>query len=334
MSPAIALLPDRALIRVEGPDWRPFLHNLLTHDIEALEVGRLRYAALLTPQGRLLHDLFVLAEQTGSLLDVAATARAPLIKRLTLYKLRAKVTIEPAEGAVHAAWSTSPSPEPASLSRELALAGEDSREAAGGGRPAEGGGADAASWPPLSASPTSPPAARERDAGLHAPDAAWSPDPRLPDLGSRSLAYTGPTTAAHDAYDAHRLTLGVPDPALDARETDYPLELDLDLLNAIDFKKGCFIGQETTSRMKRRGAIKTRAVPIAFEGPPPPFGTEILAGDLRAGEVRSGRDGRAMAVIRLDRAVEGALAATDRPVRLDPPPWLASLLGLTSYLFT
>ncbi|MBW3616247.1 MAG: folate-binding protein [Proteobacteria bacterium] len=266
----IAALSERALIRVGGPDWRPFLHNLLTHDIEGLAPGTIRFTALLTPQGRLLHDLFVHAGESGAVLDVAATGRDGLLKRLTLYKLRAKVGLEPMQGAVHAAW----------------------------GRPPSQGG--------------------------------WARDPRLPDLGWRSAAYPGPTTAAADDYDAHRLSLGVPDPALDGRDTDYPIELDFDLLNGIDFKKGCFIGQEITSRMKRRGAIKTRAVPLGPRGRTPPPGAEVLSGELRAGEVRSGRDGRAIALLRLDRAQGGALTAGARPVRLDPPPWLADSLGLTS----
>ena len=102
----------------------------------------------------------------------------------------------------------------------------------------------------------------------------------------------------------------------------YPIEADFDLLNGIDFQKGCFVGQETTSRMKRRGAIKTRMLPIAFEGPPPPSGTEVLAGELRAGEVLSGRDGRAMALLRLDR-IEGAeLTADGRPVAGRAPAWM------------
>ena len=113
---------------------------------------------------------------------------------------------------------------------------------------------------------------------------------------------------------------GVPDAADFAPDSDYPIECDLDLLNAIDFQKGCFIGQETTSRMKRRGTIKTRLVPIVFKGPPPPFGAEILNGDLRAGEVRSGLDGRAMALLRLDR-MSGALRIGDREARADPPTW-------------
>ena len=129
--------------------------------------------------------------------------------------------------------------------------------------------------------------------------------------------------AGEDAYDAHRLALGVPDPARDCEpDRTFPLEADADLLNAIDFHKGCYIGQETTSRMKRRSAVKTRMVPIVFDGPAPPFGAPVQTeGGLRAGEALSGRDGRALALLRLDRAVSGPLVCDGRPVTLDIPPW-------------
>jgi folate-binding protein YgfZ len=129
--------------------------------------------------------------------------------------------------------------------------------------------------------------------------------------------------AGEDAYDAHRLALGVPDPARDCEpDKTFPLEADYDLLNAIDFHKGCYIGQETTSRMKRRSAVKTRMAPLTFDGPAPPRGTPVETADgLRAGEVLTGRDGRALALLRLDRAVSGPLACAGRPVTLDTPPW-------------
>ena len=125
------------------------------------------------------------------------------------------------------------------------------------------------------------------------------------------------------AYDRHRLALGVPDPDRDCpAETTYPIEANFDLLGGIDFRKGCFVGQETTSRMKRRGAIKTRMLPIAFEGEAPAFGAEVLAGDRRAGEVLSGQDGRAIALLRLDR-IEGAELSVDgRAVAVERPGYL------------
>lgn len=255
----IARLPSRAVIAVSGPDWRSFLQGLLTQDVETIAPGELRFAALLTPQGKLLYDLFVAGLKDGALLDVAAEHRDAILTRLTLYRLRAKVTLEASDRPVLAIWG-----------------------------------------------------------GETADDYV---DPRLPGLGAR--AYDDrPATADEDAYEAHRLALGVPGPADWGSETTYPIEADFDLMAGIDFKKGCFVGQETTSRMKRRGTIKNRMLPIAFEGPAPAFGAEVLAGELRAGEVLSGRDGRAMALLRLDR-IEGAELTVDgRPVSVERPDWL------------
>jgi len=260
-------LPDRALLRVSGPDWRSFLQGLITQDVETLAPGELRFAALLTPQGRLLYDLFLFGEADGALLDVDADARDALKARLSIYRLRAKVSIEAVDGGIYALW--------------------------GGERP-----------PP-----------------------PWAHDPRLEALGWRAAGALAPPPGAveieAEAYHVHRLALGVPDPARDApADRTYPIEANFDLLNGIDFRKGCFVGQETTSRMKRRGTVRTRMAPIAFDGPPPPAGSEILAGELRAGETLTGAAGRVMAVLRLDRLSAGPLTVEGRPVRAMLPDWL------------
>lgn len=260
-TPITARLTSRAVIAVSGSDWRSFLQGLLTQDVETLAPGELRFAGLLTPQGKLLHDLFVAGTDDGALLDVQADQRDALIQRLTIYRLRAKVTLEASDRPVLAVFGGE-------------VAGE----------------------------------------GLYA-------DPRLPTLGAR--AYDDrPADADEDAYDAHRLALGVPGPADWGQERTYPIEANFDLLAGIDFKKGCFVGQETTSRMKRRGTIKNRMLPITFDGPPPPFGAEVLAGELRAGEVASGRDGQALALLRLDRIDGADLTVEGRPVRVERPGWL------------
>ncbi len=91
----IARLDDRAIIAVTGPEARPFLQGLITNDIETVAPTRAIYAALLTPQGKILFD-FLIAEGDGALLlDCARASRDALAKRLSMYKLRAKVTIEP-----------------------------------------------------------------------------------------------------------------------------------------------------------------------------------------------------------------------------------------------
>ena len=270
MTAKLSHLRSRALISVRGPDWRGFLQGLLTQDVETLAEGECRYGALLTPQGRLLYDMFLFGEAGGGgvLLDVPASERHAVAQRLSLYRLRAKVEIGLAEGGVFALWD------------------------------------------------------------VEAPGAGWAADPRLAELGWRTTGLEAPMVAGaeevdEDAYEARRLALGASDAYRDGlQDKTYPVEANLDLLNGIDFKKGCFVGQETTSRMKRRGQIRTRLVPILFEGAAPAPGTEVLAGELRAGQVAGGREGRALALLRLDRLAAGPLSVDGRPARADPPDWM------------
>jgi folate-binding protein YgfZ len=267
-----APLKSRSLIALAGPDWRDFLQGLLSQDVETLAVGEARFGALLTPQGRLLYDLFVVGRDEGCWLDVLAEHRAAIMQRLTMYRLRAKVEIAADETAVSILY---------------------------------GGEAE--------------------------PGPGWARDPRLPALGWRGYGATAPAGAAiadEAARDAAKLRLGVPGPSDWGSDKTYPIEANFDLLNGIDFKKGCFVGQETTSRMKRRGQIKSRMLPIAFEGPAPAPGAEVLAGELRAGEVLSGGDGRAMALLRLDRAEGQSLTVDGRKVTVERPAWFLEALGV------
>jgi folate-binding protein YgfZ len=86
-------LPGRAVLAVTGPEAAHFLHNLLTADIEHLSEGAATYAALLSPQGKILSDMLVLRRGDGFLLDCAAVQLPDLRKRLALYRLRAAVEI-------------------------------------------------------------------------------------------------------------------------------------------------------------------------------------------------------------------------------------------------
>ena len=86
-------LPGRSILAVRGPDSAHFLHTLLTADVEGLAEGQASYAALLSPQGKILSDMLVLRQGDGFLIDCAASQRADLLKKLTLYRLRAKVEI-------------------------------------------------------------------------------------------------------------------------------------------------------------------------------------------------------------------------------------------------
>jgi tRNA-modifying protein YgfZ len=114
MSKRAAFLADRGVVSVSGADAAGFLQGLLTNDVEKLAPGEARYAALLTPQGKILFDLIVVrAPDAGGpvfLIDCGAAQAADLAKRLGFYKLRAKVAIadESASRAVAAFWGGEP----------------------------------------------------------------------------------------------------------------------------------------------------------------------------------------------------------------------------------
>lgn len=86
-------LTDRAVIRIAGADAHHFLQNLVTADIEKVDEQKAGYAALLTPQGKILFDFLIYRTDDGYLLDVAKETAAELLKRLTFYRLRAKVEL-------------------------------------------------------------------------------------------------------------------------------------------------------------------------------------------------------------------------------------------------
>jgi folate-binding protein YgfZ len=251
-----AVLSDRAALRVSGDEAPHFLHNLVTSSVEGLQPGRAAYGALLTPQGKIISDFFVLRAEDGFLLDVPAGRLEELKKRLTLYKLRAKVTIAPEDLAVVAAW--------------------------GGALP------------------------------------SGYADPRLPALGRRaflpksgvetSLKAAGLEVKSEDDFHAHRVAHGVPEGGRDFQFDDaFPHEADMDQFGGVDFKKGCYIGQEVVSRTQHRATARTRVVPVRISGAAQ-SGAEIIAGEKTIGTLGSVSGARGLATIRIDRA-DDALAA-------------------------
>ncbi len=86
-------LPDRGVVAVDGPDAVEFLQGLVTSDVAGLAQSQARYAALLTPQGKILFDFLIVRVAAGFYLDVAGSLSADLAKRLKFYKLRAKVDV-------------------------------------------------------------------------------------------------------------------------------------------------------------------------------------------------------------------------------------------------
>ena len=261
-----ATLSDRGLVRVGGTEAKSFLQGLVTNDILTLVPGEARYAALLTPQGKIIVDFLVTEAATekdgGLFLDCPGALAADLVKRLSLYRLRAKIALADASDPfrVTVAW-----------------------------------GVGAQAWQP--------------DGAV----AAFS-DPRKAGLGRRFIvpaasSIADRSTDAAVLYEAHRIALGVPKGGEDFTYGEtFPHDANLDLLHGLDFKKGCYIGQEVVSRVEHRGTARKRIVRVHFKGAPPPPGSEITAGEVALGTMGSAQAGTGLAMIRTDRAEEAISA--------------------------
>ena len=123
-------------------------------------------------------------------------------------------------------------------------------------------------------------------------------DPRLPALGHRQI--TDEAIESSGDYNAHRLSLGVPDREWDFETCSrFPADVNMDLLNGVNFSKGCFVGQEVVSRMKRMTTVRKRLRGIVLSGTAQ-VGDVIRAGEKKIGEVLHIHGNMGMGLIRID----------------------------------
>ena len=241
---------ERTVFRITGDDARDFLQGLVTNDVGRLSGGAV-WAALLSPQGKYLADFILVPEGDAILLDVATPLAAGLSQRLSLYRLRSKVVIEPTD--IQVARGLGPTPE-----------------------------------------------------GAFA-------DPRHAAMGWR--AYDG---RAGEAFDdtAIRVAHCIPETGIELIPNDsYPLETGFERLNGVDFRKGCYVGQEVTARMKHKTELRKGLASVSIEGSAP-VGTDILTEDGKvAGTLFSQSGDQAIAYLRFDRA-KGDMRAGDATVRM------------------
>lgn len=241
---------ERRILRVSGPDAEHFLQGLVTNDVTKLKDG-LVYTALLTPQGKYRADFFLVPSGEDILIDVAADLVDDLVRALTLYKLRSKVSIDETGIAV----------------------------SRGTGTPPEGAFAD----------------------------------PRDPRMGWRG--YAGQPGEEAD-WDALRVAACVPESGIELTPDTFILEAGFGRLNGVDFRKGCYVGQEVTARMKHKTELRKGLATVEVEGDAP-VGTGILSGEKQAGTLYTQADGHGIAYLRFDRAGE-EMRAADATVRYTP----------------
>lgn len=290
------LIESRGLVTVGGADRVAFLQGLISNDIRRVAPDRAIWAALLTPQGKYLHDFFITEIGGTFFLDCERDRLMDLGQRLSRYKLRAKVDLGIADGHIVAVL-----PGRTALGRA--------------GLPAEPGAARAVSGGVLYVDP------RLAEAGARAV---------LPKEGGESaLQALGFAPGQFADYERLRLEYGLPDGSRDlVVEKAILLESNFDELHGVDWGKGCYMGQELTARTKYRGLVKKRLVPVDIAGDAPPPGTQVLMGEKDAGEMRTALDGKGIALLRLERleqalSGDGVLKAGAATLTPRKPDWAA-----------
>ena len=227
----VITLEDRGFIQVGGPEAKVFLQNIVTNDLEKVTDNSTLFSSILTPQGKYLFEFFILKLKDGYLLECEKKATDEIIKLLNFYKFRSKVDfLDLTEKYVAAVIS---------LEKFKEINGSN-----------------------LSIGST----ASYRDDPVYI-------DPRNDRLGAKiisklenihlTIKKLNLKIADKNKYYNKSFELGIPQTNLNKlKEKIFGIENNLDELNGIDFKKGCYVGQENTSRIKLRNKLRRRILPV------------------------------------------------------------------------
>ena len=231
----IFILKDRGIVYISGEDAKNFLQNIITNDINKVTYTYSCFSSLLTPQGKYLFDFIVVKHKQGYFLDCELNQVENLISKLGIYKLKSKVEI----------LNLSNEFQVAVISREKFLTLDNSKN--------------------------------EEGHTIIYRDDPFFVDPRNKSLGARviinleklymSIKKLGLKLADSNKYYEISHKLGVAQVnTKNLQENLFGLECNFEKLNGIDFKKGCYIGQENTARMKLKNKLRRTLLPVSFKG--------------------------------------------------------------------
>ena len=249
----IFFLKDRGVIFINGNDAKEFLQNIVTNDINKANDTSSCFASLLTPQGKYLFDFIIVKHKNGYFLDCEKKQLDKLVDKLNIYKLNSNIEI-------------------LNLSNEfeVAVISKDKFLSLNGSKDIEGN-------------------------TLKYNNDTVILDPRLKSLGGRIIANLEKLTLSlknlglkiensKKYYDlSHKL--GIPQiNTIDLQEKIFGLECNFEELNGIDFKKGCYVGQENTARMKLKNKLRRKLVPLKSDKKLK-AGSDVNYKDIKIGKV-------------------------------------------------
>ena len=238
----VYILDDRAILYINGEDAKEFLQNLISNDINKVSDVNSCFSSLLTPQGKFLYEFIIVKHKSGYLLDCEKPQAEELFKQLSLYKLRSKVEILNLSNEFVVA----------AFSHEKFLTFDEAKDQPGY-------------------------TIKYREDPIFL-------DPRNKDLGARliinleklylSLKKLDLNNANLKEYYSLSHSLGiVPKDLNKLKDKLFGIECNFEELNGIDFKKGCYVGQENTARIKLKNKLSKRLFPI-----------NVINGKLHEGE--------------------------------------------------
>ena len=239
----VYIIEDRSIIFINGLDCRSFLQNIITNDINKVTEERSCFASLLTPQGKFLYDFLIIKHKNGYFFDCEKTQADELIKQLSIYKLNSKVEIMNLSNEFVVA----------SISHDRFMQFDQAKDQSG--------------------------------FTLKYREDPILLDPRHKKLGGRiiinleklylSLKKLELKSEKPEEYYNFSFKLGIPQKNMDKLKNKiFGIECNFEELNGIDFKKGCYVGQENTARIKLKDKQSKRLLPV-----------DLIKGDLKEGSL-------------------------------------------------
>ena len=249
----IFILKDRGVIFINGEDARDFLQNIVTNDVYKVNDNYSCFTSLLTPQGKYLYDFMIIKHKNGYIIDCELNQIDELIKRLNIYKLNSKIEI----------LNLSNEFQVAVVSNEKFLTLDNSKD-------------------------------------IEGYTTTYRNDPFLVDPRNKKLGVRVIINLEKLYLSIKKLKLSLSDPKnyyelshklgiaqvnmKKLQEKAFGLECNFEKLNGIDFKKGCYVGQENTARMKLKNKVRKKLLPVSYSGDIPEF-SDILFKENVVGKI-------------------------------------------------
>jgi len=278
-------LDNRALILLSGPEAEHFLQNIITTDLDTVRQGEARPGALLSPQGKIMFDFLVSRIGPEKVrLDCRGDVVGDFVKRLMLYRLRAKVEISTGDQTpISVSWAQHQVP---SSSESTASRGE-------------------------LASSSSESTSSQTESSI-VRDMRFPQNIRV----ERSYGDGAAISGESDAWTALRIRYGIAESGADYQLGDaFPHDVLLDQSGGVGFRKGCYIGQEVVSRMQHRGTARRRVLVATGDAPLPTAGTDLQCEGKSVGTLGSVAGAQGLAIARIDK-VKAAVDA-GQPITAD-----------------